>query len=100
MNTTKKKNTKNEIAVLVTTAHRGVFFGYANPNSIDGEILALRSSRLCIHWTADMKGFMGLALLGPSSSCRIGSRANIRLRHITSVSEVSPAAIVAWEAAP
>ena len=89
---------KSEQAVLVTTAHRGIFFGYTD--DVDAEILALRSSRLCLHWTADMCGFMGLAKMGPSSGCKIGPRADIRLRNITSVAAVSPEAVARWEAAP
>lgn len=90
--------TKKEKAVLVTTAHRGVFFGYTD--NIDGEVIHLRAARLCVSWTADLRGFMGLATYGPSKSCRVGPPANIALRAITSVSEVTRDAVVRWEAAP
>lgn len=84
--------------VVVTTAHRGVFFGYATKT--DGETIALTNARLCLYWSADVKGFMGLAASGPTSSCRIGPAADITLRNITAVLEVSEAAKSAWEAAP
>jgi len=87
-----------ERAVLVTTEHRGVFFGYARDTG--GERIALRSARLCVRWTSDLRGFMGLAWFGPSSACRIGPPADIELRGITSVVEVTPAAAVKWESAP
>ena len=61
---------KPERPVIVTTEHRGVFFGYATDT--DGETISLKRSRLCIYWSADVKGFMGLAAAGPSSPCRIG----------------------------
>lgn len=89
---------KRERGVLVTTAHRGVFFGYATDTG--GETIMLRNARLCVHWSADLHGFMGLAANGPSANCRIGPRADITLRNITSVSEVTPEAIAAWEKAP
>jgi len=92
-----KQETK-ERPVLVTTAHRGVFFGYATDTG--GETIALRAARLCVYWSADVKGFMGLAANGPSSGCRIGPPADITLRNITSVCEVSPAALDRWESAP
>jgi hypothetical protein len=92
-----KKSGKGR-AVLVTTAHRGVFFGYATKT--DGEIIALEAGRLCVYWSADVKGFMGLAANGPSASCKIGPPADIALRAITAVAEVTPAAVEAWEAAP
>ena len=84
--------------VLVTTAHRGVFFGYAD--QVDGETIRLERARNCIYWTADVKGFLGLASTGPSKSCRIGPPANIVLRNITCVAEVTPVAVEAWEKAP
>jgi len=99
--TTKKPNKKaaqKERAVLVTTEHRGVFFGYAT--ATDGETITLRAARLCLYWSIDVRGFMGLASSGPTSGCRIGPPAAITLRNITSVVEVEPGAIKAWEAAP
>jgi len=87
-----------EIPVLVTTAHRGVFFGYTTDP--DAEVIRLRASRLCVYWSAEVKGFMGLAAMGPTSNCRIGPPADIKLRNITAVASVTPAAVTAWEAAP
>lgn len=87
-----------ERPVIVTTAHRGVFFGYAD--NTDGDVIALRDARLCVYWSADMKGFMGLASTGPSSSCRIGPPANIKLRNITAVIEVTPDAEKRWLKGP
>lgn len=84
--------------VLVTTAHRGVFFGYATDTT--GETIKLAKARLCIYWSADMKGFMGLAERGPSKDCRIGPAADIELCNITAVVELTKEAVTAWEAAP
>jgi hypothetical protein len=94
--TTTKKTTKKttERAVLVTTAHRGVFFGYTS--DIDGETIHLRAARRWIYWSADVHGFMGLAATGPTSQCRIGPAADIVLRNITAVVAVTPAAVAAW----
>ncbi len=84
--------------VIVTTAHRGVFFGYATDT--EGETIALARARLCLYWSSDVKGFMGLAATGPTKSCRIGPAADITLRAITAVLEVTPDAVAKWEAAP
>jgi hypothetical protein len=84
--------------VLVTTAHRGVFFGYASETS--GDTITLKQARLCVYWSADVRGFMGLAANGPTKSCRIGPPADIELRNVTAVVEITPAAREAWEAAP
>ena len=84
--------------VLVTTEHRGVFFGYAD--SVDGATIALKRARLCLYWSKDVKGFMGLASDGPSAGCRIGPAADITLRAITAVLTVTPAAVAKWESGP
>jgi len=93
-----KMPTKKELAVLVTTTHKGVFFGYAVDTS--GVIIKLRAARNCIYWSSDVRGFIGLASDGPSKSCKIGPSANIELRDITCVAECSEKAVKAWEAAP
>jgi hypothetical protein len=83
-----------ERPIIVTTAHRGVFFGYASDTA--GETITLKRSRLCIYWSSDIRGFMGLASAGPNSSCKIGPAADITLRAITAVLEVTPEAEAKW----
>lgn len=72
---------KVERAVLVTTAHRGVFFGYATKT--DGETIKLRAARCCLYWPPEQKGFLGLASDGPLKGARVGPAADIELRDIT-----------------
>ena len=91
------KNGK-ERAVLVTTAHKGVFFGYAKDTK--GAVIELRAARNCIYWPTDQKGFLGLASVGPVSGARVGPAADLELRDITSVAVCTPAAVEAWEKAP
>lgn len=92
------KQPKGTKAVVVTTAHRGVFFGYAT--NVKGETIDLERARLCVYWSADIKGFMGLAATGPRSTCRIGPAATIQLRNVTAVLTCTPQAVAAWEGAP
>lgn len=92
------RNKAEERAVVVTTQHRGVFFGYATDT--DGEIIKLRSARNCIYWPVENKGFMGLAAVGPVKGARVGPAADISLRDITSVMECTTTATQAWESAP
>lgn len=88
-----------ERPVMVTTEFRGIFFGYATDTS--GDVIRLKRARNCIYWTAEEKGFLGLAGAGPGKSCKIGPPVSeLELRKITSVTEVSPEAVKAWEAAP
>ena len=91
------KNVK-ERAVLVTTSHKGVFFGYAKDTK--GAVIKLRAARNCIYWPTDQKGFLGLASTGPVSGARVGPAADLELRDITSVAVCTPASVEAWEKAP
>ncbi len=85
-----------ERPVVVTTAHRGVFYGYAKDTT--GASIELKRARLCIYWTSDLRGFMGLASHGPSSGCKIGPAVDIAVRDITSVVECTPEAAAKWDA--
>lgn len=89
---------KKEKAVVVTTTHKGVFFGYAT--DVEGQTLTLRAARLCIYWSEDVKGFMGLAATGPNNACRIGPPADIQLRDVTSVVFCAPGVAEKFEAGP
>lgn len=92
------KKGNGERAVLVTTEHRGVFFGYTTDTS--GDIINLRAARNCIYWPVEQKGFLGLASKGPMKGSRIGPAADLELRKITAVAACTPEAVIAWENAP
>ena len=88
-----------EKALLVTTVHRGVFFGYGD-GAVKSKTITIKNARNCLYWSADVKGFLGLAATGPSDGCKIGPRApSLTLTDVTSVSEVSPEAADKWERA-
>lgn len=102
---TKKTATKKKTngaatkrAVLVTTANRGVFFGYSDKT--DGDVIRLESARNCLYWSRACGGFMGLAANGPVGDSRVGAKATIEVRNITSVSEVTEAAARVWDEKP
>lgn len=99
--TTKNKTAatkKAERAVLVTTEHRGVFFGYATKT--DGDTIQLKRARNCLYWPVTQKGFLGLASDGPAPGAKVGPPADIELRKITCVAEVTDAAVARWESQP
>lgn len=85
--------------VIVTTDKRGVFFGYTDA-PMGAETIVLTGARNVLYWSAAMRGFMGLASIGPDTDCKIGAKATIELRGITSVIEVTPAALERWNATP
>lgn len=84
-------------AVIVTTEFRGVFFGYAEDTASD--VIQLKNARNCIYWPRSSGGFMGLASDGPGKNHRIGAKADIELRKVTAVLDVTDKAAKAWEAA-
>lgn len=81
--------------VIVCTSHKGVFFGYSNDTS--GDTIHLTRARMAIYF-GTTRGVMQLAETGPTSSSRISARADLELRDVTAVMEVSPTATAAWEA--
>ena len=91
------KSQKNGLSPLVvTTSHRGVFFGYGNPTT--DSIIRITKARMCVYWSADVKSVLGLAATGPSKSCKVGPPVPaITLRDVTSVIEVSKEAAAKWE---
>jgi hypothetical protein len=82
-------------AVIVFTARKGVFFGYADDTT--GDRIFLRRARMAIYW-GTTKGVFELAETGPTKSSKISSQADMDVREITGVLEVSPAALAVWEA--
>jgi hypothetical protein len=85
--------------LVVTTQHRGVFFGYGKPTT--EKIIRLEEARMCVHWTSEIKGVVGLAAVGPNKNCRIGPAAPaITLQDVTSIMEVSPEAEAKWKLEP
>lgn len=87
-------------AVLVTTAHRGVFFGYLVGTPSKAKV-KLTSARNCVYWSADVKGVFGLAVTGPSATCKVGPAVpELELLDVTSVSTVAPEAQQKWESSP
>lgn len=83
-----------ERPVIVCTEFRGVFFGYATDTT--GERIHLKRARMVIYW-GTTRGILQLAETGPTSSSKLSARADIELRKITSVFEVTDAASEAME---
>jgi hypothetical protein len=85
--------------LVVTTAHRGVFFGYGEPS--DGSTIRLERARMCVYWPKETRGVVGLASDGPKRGSKVGPAAPaITLRDVTAVMEVSEEAAQAWEKGP
>ena len=90
---------KKLIPLVVTTAHRGVFFGYGKPTT--GKIIRLEQAQMCVYWSYDVHGVVGLASSGPSKSCKIGPPApSVILQDVTCIMEAGEEAVKAWKGEP
>jgi hypothetical protein len=94
-----KKKTEPK-SVLVTTSHRGVFWGTLEKTDDKGRTVVLTGARNAIYW-ATTKGFVELAQVGPNSRSKVGMVApRITLHDVTSVTECTDAAAEAWRVFP
>ncbi|HWM26571.1 MAG TPA: hypothetical protein VNP98_17270 [Chthoniobacterales bacterium] len=91
---------KNDnIPLVVTTAHRGVFFGYGRTTT--NKTIRLEKAQMCVSWSSDVKGVLGLAANGPTRGCRVGPPVPaMTLQDVTGVMEASEKAEKAWLAQP
>ena len=73
-------------SVLVTTQHRGVFFGKLVEERDGGKTIELENARCAIRF-GTTTGFLELSQTGPTSRSKIGAVApRIRLHEVTSIS--------------
>jgi hypothetical protein len=93
---TSRKTTPTDRPVIVCTTHRGVFYGRARDTS--GDVIHLQGARMAIYW-GTTRGVMELAHTGPTPKSKISAPADIEVRGVTAIFEVTPAAVAAWEAA-
>ncbi len=80
--------------VIICTEHRGVFYGWADDTN--GDRIHLKNARMAIYF-GTQRGVMQLAETGPTSSSKISARADLDVRKVTCVMEVTEAASKAWE---
>ena len=84
-------------AVLVTTKHRGVFYGHVAVEDMEKENLWLTDCRMAIAWNTT-RGLLELAQVGPNEGSRISDTAEkAYIRDATGVFLVSKEAQDAWE---
>lgn len=87
--------------VLVTTAHRGVFFGYLVGEPSKAHVV-IDKARNVTYWDPSVRSFLGLAARGPSAKCRVSPAAGAAstLYDITGVFVCTPEAVTKFEASP
>lgn len=85
---------------VITTSHRGVFAG--DITDVDGTTVTVEGVRMCVSWSADVRGVLGLASHGPTKSCRVTRAVEgaTVLHDVTGMFPMSGEAVAAWEAEP
>ena len=81
--------------LVVTTEHRGVFFGYGVPS--DAPTIRLERVQMCMYWEKRVRGVLGLAVTGPIGQSRVGPAAPaMTLRSVSGVIEATKEAESQW----
>jgi len=93
----KSMTTKKQIPVLVTTQHRGVFFGFVPADQdMTARTMRIADARCAIRW-ATTRGVAELAEIGPNENTKIGACATLAALHdITAVWECTQEAVKQW----
>ena len=87
--------------VVVTTKHRGVFFGLVESTETAPASIDLKEAQMCIYWSSQVRGVLGLASDGPGSGCKISKPTLAQtLYDITSITECTPEAVEKWKSCP
>ena len=92
---------ENGAFVVVTTdaSRQGVFAGTLADR--DGSDVTLTDARMCVFWSAETKGVLGLAANGPQDGSRIGPAVpEIELDCVSAVIRCTRLARARWEAEP
>jgi hypothetical protein len=87
--------------VVVTTEHRGVFFGFAPSPKVGATTIELLDGQMCVYWSESVKGVLGLAATGPDKRCKITPPVpRLELNKVTSVMHATDEAVKAWQSRP
>jgi hypothetical protein len=85
--------TQEKQAVIVTTAHRGIFFGYSSVDTEDAmraDIITLADARMIVYHSSDSHGVIGMGKRGPGTDARVSSNVtSLTLKSLTSVFPVT-----------
>lgn len=92
-----KKTATSQRAVVVTTEHKGVFFGYVADDSQLPSQITLTRARCAVRWL-NGRGFLGLSSIGPQAGSRVSPPSDrLTIYKVTSVADCAEVAIKQWE---
>lgn len=94
---------RKPMKAVVTTdsSRRGVFHGQVVEYDIVHGTCVLKDAQMAVFWSAESRGVLGLASIGPQAGSRITPIVpRIELNGVTAVIEATPTASAAWESQP
>jgi len=95
----KQKQDKRMVVVTTDMDRRGVFFGELV--SKDDSEVTLKDAQMCVYWSMETRGVLGLASHGPQKGSRVTPIIpSIWLDGVTSVMDCTEEAVEAWRAEP
>ena len=97
------RSTRKTIPVLMTTdsSKRGVFFGFINPEELGKDEVTAEQVQMCVYWSSEVRGVLGLAAHGPDKKSRVTAPVpRALIKGVTLICECSPEAVIAWKSQP
>jgi hypothetical protein len=93
------------VPVLVCTDKRGVFMGWAAASALRGDgwrkKLTLKDARMCVYWSTDVRGVLGLAAKGPTHNCKVTPAVPEQIVvGVHGITRCTGEAVAAWEKEP
>jgi len=86
--------------VVVTTEHRGVFFGILSGDR-SVTTVELADVQMCVYWSEDVQGVVGLAATGPTAGCKVTRPVpRMTVHAVTAVFDATEGAVAAWRSRP
>jgi hypothetical protein len=100
----KMKAKSKKIYVLITTDEqkRGVFKAKIDPADADKIDIPAEEVQMCVKWSEEVRGVLGLAANGPTKHCRITPvfEGHGVIKGVTLVLQMSDKAVKAWKSCP
>jgi len=89
-------------AVVIFTDKKGVFMGLVALKDLDDlSRVTLDDAQMCVYWSSDIGGVLGLAARGPSKSCRVSPVVkSLTAIDVHSFAECTDDAVRAWRDQP
>lgn len=86
--------------VIVTTAERGIYFGYMQTDAQAPAKVELDNARVIVEWDTGDKGFLFMAVNGPATIATVSVAVpTLTVFGVTSIAACTPEGAAAFDAA-